>query len=255
MKGIFLLHGFLTSPKDYAPIIGRLEQMYDRVYCPLYPGHGQKKVKFKADELFELVEREFSAFLEECDTVDVMGFSMGGAIATYLAAKYEFRNLVLLAPANRYYNFAFLPRTLVYYLKALKKSVKYRRLKRKNGDCTPINRLRAEVRDVNKNKRISIYIGFTQVVPNWTVSNVRNFKRIIRRCNGAIDKIDKPTLILWGHFDQLVNIKSPDFIYGKVTNKRKRMYIFDSMSHLMLYSINSRMLIDAIISFLRDNDC
>src|SRR5690625_6465964 len=40
--------------------------------------------------------------MEECAILYVIGFSMGGMIAAYLAAKYDVEKLVLLAPARKY---------------------------------------------------------------------------------------------------------------------------------------------------------
>src|SRR5690625_4603120 len=40
--------------------------------------------------------------MEECEILYVIGFSMGGMIAAYLAAKYDVEKLVLLAPARKY---------------------------------------------------------------------------------------------------------------------------------------------------------
>jgi len=258
MKGVFLLHGFLTSPKDCVPLVCDLKKIYDKVYCPLYPGHGTRKVRFRAEDLFALVESEFKKFTAECDVVDVIGFSMGGAIATYLASKYEFRNLVLMAPANKYYNFAFLPMTAVYYTKMFFRGLRYRRLAKKDGDYSLVDKVKSDIKELNKNKRISIYMAATQVVPNWTPSNIKNFRYIAKTCNKAIadaGSINKPTVILWGHLDQLVSIKSPKFLYDKVSSDKKSMFIFDDMTHLMLYSNDPSELINAIISFLKRNDC
>jgi len=256
MKGIFLLHGFLTNPEDYTPIMEQLRQIYDRVYCPLYPGHYLEtdKVKFKAEDLLKMVNEEFTRFRQECDVVDVIGFSMGGAIASYLAANYEFRNLVLLAPANKFYNFAFLPMTLVYYVKKFSLKRKYKKKYSSQIGGNLVDAVDKNIRQVNRSKKIAFKIGFTRVVPNWTFSNLKNFRKIIKTCNNGIQKIDKPTLILWGHLDQLVNKNSPKFIYDKVTSQNKEMYFFDDMSHLMLRSVNIDRITNSVISFLQRND-
>ena len=92
-KAILLLHGFATDKTDFDPIIPYLEKMYDHIEINNLPGHDVLQLK---DQMKKLQK--------EYEIVDVMGFSMGGALATYLASHFKVRNLVLLAPAVLYIN-------------------------------------------------------------------------------------------------------------------------------------------------------
>ena len=47
---------------------------------------------------------EFDELERKCEIVDVMGFSMGGALATYLSQVRKINKLILIAPANYYFN-------------------------------------------------------------------------------------------------------------------------------------------------------
>lgn len=105
-KAVLMIHGYIGSPTDY----GRLPELVNRlgytVSVPLLPGHGRDPREFSkisAQELIDYVDAEYLKLVKTHDEVIVIGFSMGGALATLLENKYQFKQLVLLAP---YYEIA-----------------------------------------------------------------------------------------------------------------------------------------------------
>ena len=104
-KAILLLHGFATDKTDFDPIIPYLEKMYDHIEINNLPGHDVLQLKgFTKTRTIHFVIAQMKKLQKEYEIVDVMGFSMGGALATYLASHFKVRNLVLLAPAVLYIN-------------------------------------------------------------------------------------------------------------------------------------------------------
>ncbi|TXK89896.1 alpha/beta fold hydrolase, partial [Parageobacillus sp. SY1] len=92
MIGCLCIHGFTGSPDEVAPLAEYLQKRTDWVIkTPILPGHG-KRLQLKGityDQWFQAAERELQALMEICETVYVIGFSMGGVIAVYLAEKYK----------------------------------------------------------------------------------------------------------------------------------------------------------------------
>ena len=108
MKGIFLIHGFLSEMNEYDSIRFELSKRYDIISSPTLPGHGREGEcdyrKFNKDDTFKYLLEQFDELNSKCETVDVMGFSMGGALATYLSQTRKINKLILIAPANYYFN-------------------------------------------------------------------------------------------------------------------------------------------------------
>lgn len=100
------VHGFTSCPAVYTKLADRLAGMGYALSAPLLPGHGTRPEDLgSVAELdwFKAVAREFEALLGRYRTVHVVGLSLGGAIASWLAAGYAdepgLGRLVLLSPA------------------------------------------------------------------------------------------------------------------------------------------------------------
>lgn len=95
---ILFLHGFLGSHKDWLPIVARLAQ---RFYCILIdlPGHGQSLLHNKKDYKLEIFPQLLSQTLAPLDLhlPGLVGYSMGGRLALYLATQRpnDFRFLLI----------------------------------------------------------------------------------------------------------------------------------------------------------------
>lgn len=90
---LILLHGFLGSHRDWSPIIENLRHSYRLLAIDL-PGHGYTRVTGGADGYTFLAAA--TAMIEIADSLDaatfsVIGYSMGGRLALYLASIYAMR--------------------------------------------------------------------------------------------------------------------------------------------------------------------
>jgi carboxylesterase len=97
-----LVHGFGDTPQSLAELARRLHAHGSDVRVPLLPGHGRTLEAFarsRAEDWLGAARVELRALRARYDQVTVVGLSMGGAIATILAAEDpEVAALVLLAP-------------------------------------------------------------------------------------------------------------------------------------------------------------
>jgi len=85
--GVLLLHGFGGTPQDFGELPYTLEHDGFRVWAPLLPGHGTTPRDLKpltVDDFVAATEKAYARLRTECDKVAVVGFSMGGALATRL---------------------------------------------------------------------------------------------------------------------------------------------------------------------------
>jgi esterase/lipase len=101
---VILLHGYMGSPFDFKMLAIRLRDAGFRVVIPAIPGQNRKTSvykrgeftpKFYQDWLAQIVKQETERFGQK---PYLLGFSMGGALATVVSAENTVAKLVLLAP-------------------------------------------------------------------------------------------------------------------------------------------------------------
>ncbi|KGX90562.1 carboxylesterase [Pontibacillus halophilus JSM 076056 = DSM 19796] len=104
MIGCLLLHGYTGAPYEVEPLAQYLQEREDwYVSIPTLPGHGIEQMDHVPyTQWIEAAEKALMELYEECSTVYVVGFSMGGMIAAYLAANHKVDKLVLLSASAKY---------------------------------------------------------------------------------------------------------------------------------------------------------
>lgn len=89
--GCLLIHGYGGSPLEMQGIAQALREEGVTVSLPCLPGHGPDAANFAAfrfGDWLAFVERELAALKAKCDTVALVGFSMGGTLALNLASRF-----------------------------------------------------------------------------------------------------------------------------------------------------------------------
>ncbi|HIS28934.1 MAG TPA: alpha/beta fold hydrolase [Candidatus Avamphibacillus intestinigallinarum] len=107
MVGCLVIHGFTGRIGEVQPLIDYLSTHTDWQWSvPILPGHGETlDLKGKPYESWlEAAVHAYEELHKTCTTIYVIGFSMGGMIAAYIAARFQVEKLVLLAPALRIFS-------------------------------------------------------------------------------------------------------------------------------------------------------
>ncbi len=240
MKAVILIHGFLTNYLDFAPIIPYLEKEYDYVSKYIVPGHDipPNYKLFRVKDTFDTLLKTYDELKKDYKDIDVIGFSMGGALASYLQSVREVSKLVLLSPANKYLNFSLLHNRLQF--RHLLNTISDKQEKELNKEI------------FNNNDKVAMKMMLKELLPNYNIHNLKTFMDIVKICNKELLAITCPSLIIWGKLDQLVPYSSVKYLYDISLNK-KELVIYDDISHLMLLSENNQKIIDKIMYFLKDD--
>lgn len=247
-KAILLLHGFLSDSNDFDSILPMLEKHYDHIEKITFPGHKQDESYklFNAEDTIKVLLESFDNLSKTYKDIDVMGYSMGGALAVYLSQEREFNKLILLAPANKYFNFKMPFEKLVVYIKQYRKYISAKI----NNQVDTLEDTKALLDGLVADDVDSIKFGFNNFFKTYLYGTYRNFRRLIITINKEIENIDNPCFIAWGELDQLVPIESIEDLFNRCTNKIKEKNIYPYLTHLLLYSDLNEDLITALDRFI-----
>ncbi|MBP3949956.1 alpha/beta hydrolase [Bacillus suaedae] len=231
MIGCLCLHGFTGEPWEVEPVATYfLKHKKWLVYTPTLPGHGPqgnlKDVTY-ADWVLK-AELAVKELLRRCEKVYVIGFSMGGMLACYIAAKYQVEKLVLLSAAAYYVN----PQQLLQELK----------------DVVRL-RLRGEL--VNDEH----YQHYRKKIIETPMSAVFQFMQAVKKIKPFVSGVTVPTLIVQGEKDGIVPPKSALFLYKTICSKTKNIIFLPQSKHLICHGFEKEILINRIEGFLdREED-
>ncbi|NBK97588.1 MAG: carboxylesterase [Erysipelotrichia bacterium] len=128
--------------------------------------------------------------------VSLVGFSMGGVIATHLASMYPIKRLFLIAPAFDYLHVGNLVNTAV-----------------------------------NKIMKTQNKIAPHVVIPSGFTST---FTEVVRLCKEDISKVSCPICFVHGDKDETIPLRSSVNAYDKVAHDKKKLFIIHEGRHRMM---------------------
>ncbi len=101
--GVLLIHGLSGSPDEMRPLGEHLHQRGHTVHGVLVAGHGACRETLRAStwtDWYASAEAGLDVLQQRCEQVVVVGFSMGGMLATRLSVRRKrIAGLVTMAPA------------------------------------------------------------------------------------------------------------------------------------------------------------
>ncbi len=228
MIGCLCIHGFTGAPFEVEPLVQYLRERTDwEISVPTLPGHGEQ-LNLKGIDYhnwIEHAEKELQQLIESCETVYVIGFSMGGMIASYLAVHYPVTKLVLLSAAAMYVS----PKQLV-------------------EDIGEI------VKDAFKGKLLEneLFVRYKQKIIATPVSATLQFRRLVAFVRPVLHEVTTPTLIAQGECDGVVPPKSAKYIYQHIGTPAKRLIFLKESKHLICHCEERENLFSEIYSFLKN---
>lgn len=227
-KAILLIHGFAGGSYDYNSLNNDLE-LYNSfdVFTFTLPGHERMIIdkvtrkdwiKKAEDELEKIINSGYS-------DVYIIGHSMGGVIASYLASKYkEVKKLVLAAPAFRYFSF-------------------------KNDKLDVVQSLKKVPKLFKEYPSEEILSRFFKV----PITTIKEFMKLVEEHTNDIQKITCPTLILWGTKDEIVPKDSVNYVFDNISSKSVTLFEIKTLTHDLFINDRYEDVKKIITFFLRKN--
>lgn len=225
-KAILFVHGFAGGVYDAEYLDHRLELIYNfDVYAftlPAHDGEPIKKIAYK--DWIEKSESEVEFLLNNgYKTIYVVGHSMGGVIASYLASKYkEVKKLVLLAPAFSYLGYEDGKLNKIESIKKVPKLVEQYGIKRLTARMTKL-----------------------------PLNAANEFMKLVDEFRFCIKDVTVPTLIFQGKDDNVVPPNTPEFILKNIKSEDKKVIYLDGITHDILRENKKEEVTEEIIKFLK----
>ncbi|MGJ7922764.1 alpha/beta hydrolase [Neobacillus sp. LXY-4] len=227
MIGCLCIHGFTGAPFELAPLVQFLEERTEwRFAVPTLPGHGEsldlKGVRYK--DWIDHAEHALNRLMKTCDTIYVIGFSMGGLIASYLATRYPVHKLVLLSAAAYYVN----PKQLAVDIKEMV--------------------LDSFKGNIGNNE---LFIRYKRKMKETPISATLQFRGLVSKVRPILGEISIPTFIAQGECDGIVPPKSARFLYNQIGAEQKKLIYFQNSKHLICHCEEREQLFAEVLDFLQ----
>lgn len=227
MKGCLIIHGYTGGPYEVEPLATYLnEQTNWDIVVPTLPGHGEmlalENVSHKT--WLQAAEDALEKLKEKCEEVYIIGFSMGGMIAAYLAAKFKVDKLVLLATAGKLFSLKHLTIDVGEVISdrikgTLQENLNYQRYKKKVGKV-PMK------------------------------SNIE-FLKLVRYTREYLKEIESPVFIAQGIQDGIVPVSTASYLDKEITTSpQKEVVLFERSSHLICWGEDKDTLNGMVHDFL-----
>ncbi|MFD2043863.1 alpha/beta hydrolase [Ornithinibacillus salinisoli] len=226
MIGCLIIHGFTGGPYELEPLTNYLKERTNwHILVPTLPGHGRKLAleNVTHKNWINTAEKSLQQLKEKYDEVYVIGFSMGGMIAAYLAAKYKVDKLVLLATARKYLS---VKQISIDFGDVIKDSVQG---------------------NLQQNK---LYLNYKRKIGSVPFKANIEFLKLIRLTRKHLKNIKSPVLIAQGQMDSMVPYKTAYYLDKEIPSSKKEVVFFERSRHLICLGDDKDTLNRMIYQFL-----
>ena len=214
-KACLLLHGFTGAPYEVEPLARYLEQHGWDCHLPTLAGHGGDLRLLRPvtrKDWIDSARQTADRLTETYDSFDLIGFSMSGLIAAFLANRYPVRRLILLNAA-------------VYYVSPARFAASLFR-------------------------RAGASIAAWKPAKNRTpMSAVLQFMRLVRELKPELARVQVPTMVAQGWRDPIIHPHSSAYIMRKLRGE-KELFVYPQAHHLICLEAECNHLFTDVEQFL-----
>lgn len=226
MIGCFIIHGYTGGPYEIEPLVSHLQRETDwEIVVPVLTGHGREldftNVSYKV--WLEETAEALKELIAVCDQVYVIGFSMGGMIASYLAATQPVDKLILLAPARKYVSFKYLAQALGGMV----------------GDG-----LKGTLQENN------LFINYKNKFGEISVKANVEFMKLVHYTKPFLEKITAPVFIIQGQHDELVPKKIAYALEEEIGSAKKRIVLIEGAGHHLCLGPDKEVINTMVLDYL-----
>lgn len=235
-RSVVLVHGFVGSPRDFTPLYEPLAAAGFRVVAPLVPGQTKACPAGERGDFTPKILVEWLRGIIAQETAIsgrppfLVGFSMGGALSTIVAAEGRVERLVLIAPYYRLTTAHDIITMLAGPVGAI-------------APLLPVPPIAmGRINDPEGDRQN--YAG------SWIISipAFRQLHQVSLWAKGVAFDIDVPTLVLMSPNDEVASFDAMKETIGRVPQAEYRLY--PRSNHILLWDYDREAAAAAAVEFL-----
>ncbi|MED1472443.1 alpha/beta hydrolase [Bacillus salipaludis] len=223
--GILLSHGFIGTPQSVRYLGERIAENGFSVLGSRLKGHGTHYDDLENcthEEWFESLEESYHELKQECKDVFVLGQSMGGTLALWLAHKYrDIKGIIIVNPALTIPDF-----------EHLKNKDKPRLIDEGNPDI----------------KAKDAYEITYEKVPLKAIHQLQN---LMEKTPAILPNLHIPVLGMKSAVDHVVPPENTDFIMEHIGSKEKEAIVLPNSYHVASLDHDKDMIVEGCLRFIR----
>lgn len=229
--GILLVHGFTSTPDSMSYLAKRFSEKGFHVEVPLHPGHGTNwkdlnRVKYR--QWTTGLELAYEKLSERAKNTSVLGLSMGGTLAIYLAENHpELKALFLINHALFMGNPAV---PISGFLKLL------------------IKRVPAIASDIKDPETTELAYDGTPI------GGIHQLYKLIKQVRPKLSEIHQPTLIFKSKEDHVLPLKNAPFTMEKISSEKKALIWLENSYHVATMDLDKDIIFEKCFEFLKSLD-
>ena len=223
-----MIHGFVGGNYDFGNLHNELQTYHNfDVFTYTLPAHEKFIVSdVKYHEWIEESKKQIEFLINNgYKQIYLIGHSMGGVIASYLASIYpEVKKLVLAAPAFRYFYF-------------------------KDGkvDIKNLNETLKHFKEFIKGESTEQVVSRILKTP---ISTTIEFTKLVNHCQECVKNIKCQTLIIRGTNDVIVPTEGTEYVYNSIKSTTNILVNVNGLNHYCFTSPQSIKVKEIIKTFL-----
>ncbi len=224
--GVLLIHGFTGSPGEMRPLAEYLAQQGYSIEVPILSGHCTSVHEMNETTYSDWVQSAYDAYnvLDvRTERVILVGHSMGGLIAFYLANRYHAAGIVSMCTPMYLAHFGARLAPLVSWFYPIHKAPRPR------------------------NTEIMQYLGGYEETP---VRAVKSLNRLIRFVRDELNEIHIPVLVQQARKDLTVLPESAEFIYEHLGSTIKDLKWYERSGHMLSIDTDRKEVWGDVLSFI-----
>jgi len=228
--GMLCIHGFTGGPYEVQPFVEFIEMKTDWVVkTPTLPGHGPtlSLKNAKAETWMMEAEQALRLLQKEVDRVVIVGFSMGGLIALYLALRYKIDQIVLLSAAAKYISGGQL--------------------------LDDVKEIMTDALQGSLSKN-TFYHLYEYKLTHTPLKATIEFLRIVKMVEPYYGLITTPVCIVQGQKDGIVPFGTAEYLYEQLGSDEKLLVISEGGKHHICYSNDCEDWFNEVFSFLQSKE-
>ncbi len=235
-SGVLMLHGFTATPHSFKYMATAFAEAGYTVSVPLLAGHGttaEDMEKTTWQDWYQSVERAYQILAQQCQSIRVIGLSMGGVLALHLAHNHRsIKALGLLATP------IFLEGWLLKFLFPLLWHTPLRYLYR-------FQKKRAvSINDPAERRRHQTY----DKIPVASVANLLELQALVR---SELHEISQPTFIAHAIKDSTAPYANMEYIRACLNSKEVETLTLEKSDHIITVDYDHELVTKRLLKFFK----